>query len=174
MYRCIGALDCTLIKISSPGGKEPEVYRNRKNFLSLNVQGVCHANFKFLNIVYRWPGSAHDSTIFQHSALRARFERNELRDILSLHQLVDILENDSDGDELLDIYMEPPEVTEGDVDEDSDKSDDDHEGDINHLPRQILHKGGEIRHAVDDEYDADDLIPLAQLFPQAELSCKKK
>ncbi|CAH1962127.1 unnamed protein product [Acanthoscelides obtectus] len=36
--RCIGALDCTHIKIKSPGGADPENYRNRKGFFSYNVQ----------------------------------------------------------------------------------------------------------------------------------------
>ncbi|ERL84661.1 hypothetical protein D910_02088, partial [Dendroctonus ponderosae] len=45
--KCIGALDCTHIKISSPGGNEPEVYRNRKNFFPLmyNVSVMLIANF---------------------------------------------------------------------------------------------------------------------------------
>lgn len=72
--KCIGALDCTHIKISSPGGNEPEIYRNRKNFFSINVQAVCDANCKFQNIVCRWPGSSHDSTIFQNSRLRVELE----------------------------------------------------------------------------------------------------
>ncbi|KAJ8936528.1 hypothetical protein NQ318_022616 [Aromia moschata] len=28
--RCIGSLDCTHIKIQSPGGPEPEIYRNHE------------------------------------------------------------------------------------------------------------------------------------------------
>ncbi|CAH1963797.1 unnamed protein product [Acanthoscelides obtectus] len=35
---CIGALDCTHIKIKSPGGADPENYRNRNGFFSYNVQ----------------------------------------------------------------------------------------------------------------------------------------
>lgn len=30
--KCIGALDCTHIKIASPGGPEPKIYRNRKGY----------------------------------------------------------------------------------------------------------------------------------------------
>lgn len=65
-------------------------------------------------------------------------------------------------------------MNEGDTDEDSDNSDEEHIDDINHLPRGILRQGGEIRHVVDDEYDADDLIPLAQLFPQPGTTNNKK
>ncbi|KAJ3663949.1 hypothetical protein Zmor_008162 [Zophobas morio] len=63
----VGALDCTHIKIKSPGGENAEIYRNRKNFFSLNVQTIAASNLKIINIVARWPGSAHDSTIFRNS-----------------------------------------------------------------------------------------------------------
>lgn len=52
--KCIGALNCTHIKISSSSGYEPEIYRNRRNFFFINVQAVCDANCKFQNIVCRW------------------------------------------------------------------------------------------------------------------------
>ncbi|CAI6377806.1 unnamed protein product [Macrosiphum euphorbiae] len=75
----IGALDCTHVKIKSPGGDNAEVYRNRKNFFSINVQTICDANLKIQDIVARWPGSSHDSTIFNNSEIRRKLEiwRNE-------------------------------------------------------------------------------------------------
>lgn len=48
--RCIGAIDCTHIRIQSPGGENAENYRNRKGFFSLNVQTICDANLKVLFI----------------------------------------------------------------------------------------------------------------------------
>ena len=33
-----GCIDCTHIKISTPGGDNGEVFRNRKGYFSLNVQ----------------------------------------------------------------------------------------------------------------------------------------
>jgi len=42
----IGAMDCTHIKIKSPGGDNAEAYRNRKGFFSINVQAICDANLK--------------------------------------------------------------------------------------------------------------------------------
>lgn len=72
--RCIGAIDCTHIKISSVGGNEAENFRNRKNFFSINVQVVCDSKLRIQDIVCRWPGSAHDSTIFRNSRLRHNFE----------------------------------------------------------------------------------------------------
>lgn len=97
--RTIGAIDCTHIKIQSPGGPlvcvcvcvcecvqtaclkidfylflQAEGYRNRKNYFSLNVQTISSANLKVLNIVSRWPGATHDQTIFRASRIRERFE----------------------------------------------------------------------------------------------------
>lgn len=78
----IGALDCTHVKIRSPGGNSAEIYRNRKSFFSINVQTICNANLKILDIVARWPGSSHDSTIFNNPAIRGKFERGEIKDCL--------------------------------------------------------------------------------------------
>ncbi|KAK5650081.1 hypothetical protein RI129_001823 [Pyrocoelia pectoralis] len=75
--RCIGALDCSHIKIISPGGQNPEIFRNRKLFFSFNIQAVCDSTLKVQDIVCRWPGSSHDSTIFKNSRLRARMENRE-------------------------------------------------------------------------------------------------
>uniref|UniRef100_A0A146L3K0 Putative nuclease HARBI1 n=1 Tax=Lygus hesperus TaxID=30085 RepID=A0A146L3K0_LYGHE len=66
---CVGALDCTHVKISSPGGDDAEMYRNRKGYFSLNVQTVSDADLKITNIVARWPGSSHDATVLRHSSL---------------------------------------------------------------------------------------------------------
>ncbi|KAK4883042.1 hypothetical protein RN001_006361 [Aquatica leii] len=76
--RTVGAIDCTHIRIQSPGGNFAENYRNRKGYFSLNVQAVCDAQLKFIDIVARWSGASHDSNIFDNSRLRARCENQEL------------------------------------------------------------------------------------------------
>jgi len=73
----LGALDCTHVPIQSPGGENAELFRNRKGYHSLNIQAVVTAQLKFINVVSRWYGSAHDSTIFGNSRLCARFEAGE-------------------------------------------------------------------------------------------------
>lgn len=78
--KCIGAVDCTHIKVQSPGGEYAETYRNRKGFFSLNVQVVGDAKCAIRNIVCRWPGSSHDSNIFRNSRLRAEFEDGTFED----------------------------------------------------------------------------------------------
>ncbi|KAK5648390.1 hypothetical protein RI129_003282 [Pyrocoelia pectoralis] len=82
--RVTGAIDCTHIRIQSPGGEDGEIFRNRKGHFSLNVQAVVDASYKFLNIVARWPGSTHDATIFRNCMLRAQFERNDFADCVML------------------------------------------------------------------------------------------
>lgn len=46
----------------------------------MNVQTVSAADLKVIDIVARWQGSAHDSTIFNNSNLKRRFERGEFKD----------------------------------------------------------------------------------------------
>lgn len=75
--RVAGCIDCTHIKIRSPGGEDAEVFRNRKLYFSLNTQVVCDSHLKINNIVARWPGSAHDITIYNNSGIRAQFEAGE-------------------------------------------------------------------------------------------------
>lgn len=61
------------------GGPNAELFRNRKGYFLINVQAVCNADVEITNIVTRWPGSVHDSTIFLNSRLRANFEANMYR-----------------------------------------------------------------------------------------------
>ena len=35
---------------------------------------MCDANLRILNIIVKWPGSVHDSTIFNGRDLRVKFE----------------------------------------------------------------------------------------------------
>jgi nuclease HARBI1 len=75
----IGAVDCTHVPIQSPGSDNGEIYRNRKGYFSINVQLISDTNNYITDVVARWPGSVHDSTIFDNSNLRAMFE-NDLVD----------------------------------------------------------------------------------------------
>ncbi|CAH2100915.1 unnamed protein product [Euphydryas editha] len=72
--RVCGAIDCTHVRIQSPCSTIGEEYRNRKGYFSINVQAVCDADLKLLNVAARWPGSAHDATIFNNSVSRAQCE----------------------------------------------------------------------------------------------------
>jgi hypothetical protein len=71
--RIIGALDCPHVNIQSPGGANAELYRNRKGYFSINTQAICDSQLKLMHIIARWPGSVHDSTIFNDSPLPVEF-----------------------------------------------------------------------------------------------------
>ena len=47
---------------------------NRHHWSSMNVQVVVNANYEICNIVARWPGSVHDSRIWNGSRLCAQLE----------------------------------------------------------------------------------------------------
>ena len=78
----VGCIDCSHIPIISPGGEDAELYRNRKGYFSLNVQAVCDTKLMFTNIVCRWPGSTHDSRIFDNSAFCSQFRNGLINGIL--------------------------------------------------------------------------------------------
>ncbi|KAK5644374.1 hypothetical protein RI129_005674 [Pyrocoelia pectoralis] len=82
--RVIGCVDCTHVRIQSPGGDNAEVFRNRKCYFSINVQGICNANLKIINMVARWPGSSHDATIFNSSDIHREFEEGAYRNCVLL------------------------------------------------------------------------------------------
>ena len=63
----IGAIDCTHIRIICPNKENAMTFVNRKQFYSINVQAVCENDAFITNIVPRWPGSTHDSRIFENS-----------------------------------------------------------------------------------------------------------
>ncbi|KAF0763030.1 Uncharacterized protein FWK35_00012185 [Aphis craccivora] len=68
----------------SPSREYGELYRNRKGYLSLNVQALVNAYLEFMDVVVRWPGYSNDSNIFSNSRLKARMELPEFSDCIIL------------------------------------------------------------------------------------------
>ena len=60
----IGCVDGTHIPVLVPKNDLSETYRNRKGYMSLNVQMVAGHNEEIFDIVARWPGSTHDAVIW--------------------------------------------------------------------------------------------------------------
>lgn len=78
MPSVIGAIDGTLIRIQEVGGAQNKTdFFCRKQFYAINAQVVCDANCNIIDIVARWPGSAHDETVFLNSAIFERFLNGE-------------------------------------------------------------------------------------------------
>ena len=71
----VGCIDGTHIPILKPKEYEWQ-YLNRKMYHSINVQAVCDSQGKFINMVVKHPGSAHDSFILQNSQLWTYMEAN--------------------------------------------------------------------------------------------------
>lgn len=76
----VGAVDGTHVPIFSPGGEFAEAYRNRKGYFSLNVQLITDSRLYITDVVARWPGSVHDSTIFDFCHKRALFENGIIKE----------------------------------------------------------------------------------------------
>nr|XP_027221123.1 putative nuclease HARBI1 [Penaeus vannamei] len=62
----IGCIDGSHIP-SEDQEENAELYRCRKGYFSINMQDICDAHLKFMNIIASWPGSVHDSRIFENS-----------------------------------------------------------------------------------------------------------
>ncbi len=63
----IGAVDGTHVSIQAPSSDQEPYYVKRDGYHSVNVQGICDAKGRFVNVVADWPGSTHDSRILRTS-----------------------------------------------------------------------------------------------------------
>ncbi|XP_024939244.1 putative nuclease HARBI1 [Cephus cinctus] len=72
--QAVGCIDCTHVPIKSPGREVAQLYINRKDYYSLNVQIVCDAHRRILDIVARWRGSVHDARIWDNCSLKDEFK----------------------------------------------------------------------------------------------------
>ena len=78
----IGSIDCTHIRIICPNKENAMAFVNRKQSYSINVQAVWDSNAFITNIVARWPGSTHDSRIFENSKIADKLREGTIDGIL--------------------------------------------------------------------------------------------
>ncbi|XP_036342426.1 protein ANTAGONIST OF LIKE HETEROCHROMATIN PROTEIN 1-like [Rhagoletis pomonella] len=66
--KAIGCIDGTHIVIDPPAEQKDD-YIDRKGNITLTMQAICNENKKFMNIFVGFPGSSHDSWVFQNSPI---------------------------------------------------------------------------------------------------------
>ena len=64
----IGCIDGSHVSIVAPSNNE-EIYVNRKNEHSINIQAICDSNLKLMDVVAKWPGNTHDAFIWRQSGI---------------------------------------------------------------------------------------------------------
>ncbi|WAR04489.1 HARB1-like protein [Mya arenaria] len=69
----VGAVDGTLVPIIAPKDSG-EAYICRKGFHAINVMATCSHDRRFIDIVAKWPGSQHDSSVMNTSSLKEHME----------------------------------------------------------------------------------------------------
>ena len=74
--------DCTHVRVICPNKENAMAFVNRKQFYSINVQAACDSVAFITNIIARWPGSTHDSHIFENSNIADKLRASALDGIL--------------------------------------------------------------------------------------------
>ena len=69
-FKCIGGTHIPL-KVPTINFQGHYIY---KHFYSLNVQGVCNNKGYFIDVHCRWPGSCHDTKVYENSSINRKIE----------------------------------------------------------------------------------------------------
>jgi hypothetical protein len=68
---CLGAIDGTHVPCVVPSGKMIQ-HMSRKNITTQNVMAVCDFDMKFMFVLAGWPGSVHDTKVFNDATTTFR------------------------------------------------------------------------------------------------------
>ncbi|XP_028332348.1 putative nuclease HARBI1 [Gouania willdenowi] len=67
--RTVGALDGCHIWINPPGNVHQEEYLNQQSFYSIQLQAICDATGRFLDVFVGYPGSVPDAAVLRNSPI---------------------------------------------------------------------------------------------------------
>lgn len=73
----LGCVDGSHVPIVAPSTNE-HLYVNRKGYHSINVEIICEADFRFTDLVVKWPGSTHDAFIWRQSGINQMIDSGEI------------------------------------------------------------------------------------------------
>ena len=76
-HNVVGAVDGSLIPIKKPP-RDEHLFVWRKGFHAINMQAICNAKLKFVSAVIQYPGSTHDSFVWNNSAISRKFRDEEM------------------------------------------------------------------------------------------------
>ncbi|XP_011880849.1 PREDICTED: putative nuclease HARBI1, partial [Vollenhovia emeryi] len=68
-------IEISSIRVDKPL-EDPDSYINRKQYFSIQLQGIVNHNMKFIDVFIGYPGSVHDARVFRNSTIR-----NDLHEI---------------------------------------------------------------------------------------------
>ncbi|CAH4033101.1 unnamed protein product [Pieris brassicae] len=77
--KVVGVVDCMHVRIDSPRHDIGAEFRNPQGQFSLNVQAICDADLKIMNIAWQ-SGSYNDTVVFDNSPLKDEFESGHYKD----------------------------------------------------------------------------------------------
>ena len=77
MTQAFGCVDGTHIPIRRPY-IDSQDYFNYKQYFSVNVQAVCDAQEKFMDVDCRWPGCVYDAKVFANSQINIALKSGNL------------------------------------------------------------------------------------------------
>ena len=74
----IGCIDGMHVPILAPRQNE-DLFVNRKNFHSIDIQAICDSDLKFIDIVAKWTGGTHDAFVRRQSGFNHNIANGEIR-----------------------------------------------------------------------------------------------